>query len=1092
MKIFLYLTLFLAIPCAHAQISTGTLTGIISDPSQAKLPGVTVELTNEETGVTTTNASNPQGEFTFPLLPPGTYRLSAKAAGFRPYTHSGIVLESGRVTRLDFKLELGAVNETIEVSGSAPLLESESSTVGQFIEHKTIIDMPLNGRRVGDILALMGNSLYIQGNVTRPRMMIAGGRSDQQQWLLDGVNASNIALEVSQALFNPPVESVQEIRVQQNAYSAEYGNSTSGVIAITSKSGTNEYHGSAYEFFRNDALDARNFFAADKAPLRWNIFGFAVGGPVRKNRTFFFTSVEWQKQRVGTTRLLSVPTALQRAGDFSQTLTAAGARVLIYDPATTRPDPANPSRMIRDVFSGNIVPANRLDPVGQKFAALYPLPNRAAANLAGASNFVRNALNIQNTTTWTTKIDHLVSEKDRISGRFLMNDFPQENTPTFDEPAADPNGNRAERRAYSLLLNEIHNFTPTLINDFRFNWQPRRNHNMSFGLNQGWPEKLGLKGVPNAAFPRVTVAGFTAMGPATQERIQMPIHDTHLVDNMSWFRGGHSVKFGGELRLARNVDIFDQQISGQFGFNVQPTALPGVNNTGNALASLLLGFPNSGQILYTDLLDRRAKYVAFFVQDDWKVTSNLTLNIGGRWEAHTPRVDASNRQNGFDPYAINPVSKTPGVVTFAGLNGMGSQVYNGDYNNIGPRIGLAWKPFGGLKTVVRSGYGIFFGPPLPGSNTAAAGFQTSGSFTTPDNGITAPFYLRDGLPATAARQQLGPDFGAVAPGAAARFAPEFIPVDHPLSYSQQWNFGIQHELGWHTMADISYVASVGHKLDGPDQNINQVRPELMGPGNAQSRRPFPQFANVVMISPMWGNSSYHSLNIKLEKRFSNGLNFLANYTYSKFIDDVPSNQEVGSVSGAMQSYYNRHAEKSLSGNDIRNRFVWSSVYEVPFGTGRRWLSKGISSKLLGGWNLGMVAVLQQGAPVEMTVQNNSANAFSGAQRVNVLRDPSLPVGERTLTRWFDTSAVAAPAPYTFGNAGRALVTGPGLANINVSLLKNHRLKERYNLQVRLEAFNVINRANFEDPGGSLGSSNFGVISAAKDARIVQLGMKLEF
>jgi len=288
------------------------------------------------------------------------------------------------------------------------------------------------------------------------------------------------------------------------------------------------------------------------------------------------------------------------------------------------------------------------------------------------------------------------------------------------------------------------------------------------------------------------------------------------------------------------------------------------------------------------------------------------------------------------------------------------------------------------------------------------------------------------------------------------------------------------------------VANVGHKLNGPDQNVNQVPPQLMGPGNAQVRRPFPQFANVTSIAPMWGNSSYHSLNVKIEKRFSNGLNFLLNYTFSKFIDDVPANYEVGDTSAAMQNYYDRHAEKSLSGNDIRNRLVWSSVYEVPLGTGRRWLNKGIGSKVLGGWNFGVVAVFQQGAPVELTVQNNSTNAFSGALRPNVLRSPVLPASERSLNQWFDTTAVVAPAPNTFGNAGRALLTGPGMSNIDVSLLKNHRWAERYNLQLRLESFNCVNHSNFQDPGASLGSANFGVISSARNARTVQLGMKFEF
>src|SRR5262249_46736360 len=311
--------------------SSGTLTGIITDPSQSNLPGVSLALTNEATGVTERAASNTQGEYTFPLLQPGRYRLMVDAKGFRPYARTGIVLESARVSRLDVKMEIGQVNEVVEVSASTPRLESESSTVGQFIEHKTVVDMPLTGRRVGELLASGGNTVFIQGDVIRPRVAVAGGRADQQQWLIDGVNGSNIALEVPQALFNPPVEAVQEIRVQQNSYSAEYGNTSSGVVAMTTRSGTNQWRGTLYEFFRNDKLDARNFFAAQKAPLRWNIFGFVAGGPIIRNKTFFFTNVEWQKERVGATQTMTVPTELQKAGNFSQTFTAAGALIPIYD-----------------------------------------------------------------------------------------------------------------------------------------------------------------------------------------------------------------------------------------------------------------------------------------------------------------------------------------------------------------------------------------------------------------------------------------------------------------------------------------------------------------------------------------------------------------------------------------------------------------------------------------------------------------------------------------------------------------------------------------------------------------------------------------
>jgi len=1075
---------------AFGQTSTGTITGVVTDSSQARLAGIQLQLTNTETGVASKGETNDAGEYTFPLLNSGRYQLAAEKAGFQKYMRTDLVVELGRTLRVDLALQVGSVTESLTVTGSAPLLESETSTVGQLIENKSISDMPLNGRRVGELLGMTGAAVFVTGDVIRPRVTLAGGRADQQQWLLDGVNASNVGLEAPQALFNPPVESVQEIRVQSNGYSAEYGNSSAGVVLTTTKSGTNTTKGNVYEYFRNEKLDARNFFAASRPPLRWNVFGGTLGGPIvipkvynGRNRSFFFTSAEFQRQRIGAVRLFTVPTALERVGDFSQTTNATGQRTLIYDGTTT---PRTP-------FPENRIPSARVDAAGARLAALFTTPNRPPANASGAQNFVANAVSALNITTWTSKLDHIVSDKDRLSVRYVLHDFPSYVTGVFAEDGPDPNQNTSERRAHSLLINETHTFTPTIINDFRFNWQPRFFINLSAGLDTGWPTRLGIRGVSDRAFPRVNTAGYVSMGSGTHERVQTPIQDMHIVNVLSQFRGKHSLKYGGEARLGRNAEVFNQAISGVLNFAVQGTALPGAANTGNGTASMLLGLVNNASIQSTQPIDRSAWYYAAFVQDDWKLTTNLTMNIGVRWEAHTPRLDANDRQNGFDDKAINPVSRTPGVITFAGRDGRGRTVYNGDYNNWAPRLGLAWKPFGSTKTVVRSAYGIFFGPPLPGSNNQTAGFEIAGDYQTPDNGLTPAFLLRNGFPAPPAAVDLNPGFGAVPVGQAVRYAPQFIDTDRRLGYSQQWNLSIQRELVGNFLLETGYVANVGRKLNGPNTSVNQVHPSLMGAGNAQIRRPFPQFANVVSVAPMWGNSSYHGLNVKLEKRFSAGLNFLTNYTWSKFIDDVAAGFENGNAVGGIQNLYDRRAEKALSGNDIRHRFNTSSVYELPWGRGRKWLSGGKGAWLLGGWNLGAILTLQQGSPNGVTTQVNSTNSFNpGAQRANVLRDPTLPADQRTVARWFDTTALAAPAQFTFGNASRSLFTGPGLVNLDMSLLKNFKWSERYNLQFRLESFNLPNRANFDDPNTALGAPAFGVIGAARGARSVQLGLRLDF
>ncbi|GAB4410241.1 MAG: hypothetical protein OHK0021_19800 [Bryobacter sp.] len=744
MRIFVLLHFsFCLAATSWAQVNSGTLTGTITDSASARIPGAKLRLLNLDTNVAITGQTNDQGDYTFPLVPSGRYTLTVEKTGFQSALAQDITIELGRTSRLDVMLQVGQTTESVTISSAVPLLESDSSTVGQFIENKTIADMPLNGRRIGDLMGLAGNAIRISGDVLRPRVSIAGGRADQQQWMLDGVNASNVAMENPQALFNPPVESVQEIKIQQSGYSAEFGNSSSGVILTTTKSGDNTLRGQAYEYLRNDKLDARNFFAASRPPLRWNVFGFTLGGPIvipklynGKNRSFFFTSLEWQRQRIGVVRRATVPTLAERTGNFSGLQNAAGRSITIFDPNTS---PRTP-------FPGNLIPANRIDPVGQAIANLFPAPNAAPTNLAGANNFNANASNGLNITTSTSKFDHIVNDTNRISVRYLLHDFPTFSTAAFAEAAADPNSNIQRRRAYSTMVNWIHNVRPTMINDLRFNWQPRFFNFLSTGLGDGWPSRLGLRGVDDRAFPRINSNGYTALGNGNQERIQQPIWDMHIVDGLSWFQGKHAYKIGGEYRWGRNQDVANNQISGAFNFAPQPTALAGNATSGNSIASLLVGFPNSASVRASLPLDRRQGYFALYFQDDWKISSNFTLNYGLRWETHTPRVDASNRQNGFDYDQVNPVSGTPGVITFAGLNGFPDTVYRGDYNNFAPRIGFAWRPFGNGKTVLRSAYGVFFSPSSPGSNNTSAGFETAGNFTTPDNGITAPFLLRDGVP----------------------------------------------------------------------------------------------------------------------------------------------------------------------------------------------------------------------------------------------------------------------------------------------------------------------------------------------------------
>ncbi|MEX2263046.1 MAG: carboxypeptidase regulatory-like domain-containing protein [Bryobacteraceae bacterium] len=720
-----------------AQSQTGRITGKISDPSGAAIPSVEVTATDQDTGVPTKGVSSATGVYAIPFLPPGRYRIEVSHAGFKKYERPNIVVATSEVLPLDIALELGNVTETVSVEATAPLLESTTSDVGQFIDAKTVTDMPLNGRRALSLVAMSAATVWVNyGGEAKPNFSLAGGRTQSQMFWIDGGAGQNMRLGVGQVDIDPPVEVIREFRIVQNTYSAEFGGSAGGLIISTTKSGTNELHGSLFEYFRNDKMDARNFFAADRPPLRYNLFGATAGGPIRKNKTHFFAGYEGTRRTTGLVDIFTTPTAEQRQGDFSETTNAAGALTRIFDPASNR---VEGGRNVRTQFPGNRIPASRLDPVALKLAEFYPLPNRAPSNRAGAKNFVGNYARTFNRDNVTARVDHAFSDRNRFYVRYLFNQDPLRFTSVLSNPIAETR-NFSERHQHMLLFADTHTVTPTLITDLRLSISDRTFHSVSPGLGSNGPELLGLRGVPSGAFPTFTVAGMRGLGSGTHERVQLPIRQQQVVNSWTWVRGNHVMKFGGEVRRSTNLDILRPSISGNFSFAVQPTALEGTGNTGFGFASLLVGFPNGFSLRNTDPLDRSSSYLAAYFQDDWKLTRNLTLNLGLRWETDTPIMDANNRQNGFDIEAINPVSGTPGVVRFAGVDGWPTQPHDADWNNFGPRFGFAWKVLGSEKTVVRGGFGISYAHPYDHGvpNLTSLGFERSASLSTPDNGVTLP------------------------------------------------------------------------------------------------------------------------------------------------------------------------------------------------------------------------------------------------------------------------------------------------------------------------------------------------------------------
>jgi hypothetical protein len=1074
----------LTVLCAQLSAQTqARLTGTVSDNTGAVVVAAKVAARNVATGVLTEAATNESGIYLFAFLNPGTYELSCELSGFKRAVRANLVLETGITRTVDFALEVGAVTEQIEVSATAPLLESETSTVGQFIERTTVFNMPLESRRTGSLVRLMGAVAFKQENAGEqiPIFSMAGGRSQNQMWQLDGAIVQNMALGVAQAQLNPPSESLQEFKAEANNYSAEFGRAGGGLILMTTRSGTNQFHGAAYEFLRNQAIDTRTFFAAGKAPLRYNIFGASLGGPIRKDRTFFFANYEGARRRDGVTVSDTiVPHPAELRGDFS------ARRDLNQGQGLADPNGG--------FFPGNIIPASRIDPLARAFAALYPAPNLPSdPSLAPSRNYSVNVSDKLSQDAGTARVDHAIGNNDRLSGRYTVVYAPQQISTVYPTAFADFRGGPRENRIHNTVGNWIHNFSPTVINEARYMYSNRLHINRSAGQGSGKNGELGLKGVNPEAFARINITGLSPLGAGTHERVQTPILTHQITDNLTIVKGKHTLKTGFEFRYSWNKDDFNQTTGGNFSFNDR--------FTGSGLATFLLGSVSGAALVDTDLLEARSDYWGAFVQDDFKAAKNLTLSFGLRWDYDTPRWERiDNRQSGFDGAAINPVSGTPGVVTFSGRNGLGKYAHNPDRNNFAPRIGFAWKAAGGL--VVRGGYGISYLGAYAGAVpfVLTNGFGQNSSFNSVDGGRTPAFQFSSGMPQAAAREELTPAFGAVRVGSAPRLSPDFFQKNHINGYSQQYNVTLQKEVAGNLLFEAAYLANLGRHLGGQGININMV-PLVNGRGPAtqdQRQRPYPQFGNVTQLSPPWGNSSYHAMNLKLEKRYSGGLNFLMNYTWSKFLDTVEANGELAGGEGNGYTHIDlRSLDKSYSGNDIRHRYIASSVYELPVGKGKRVaLDNAVANAVIGGWSLGGIIELRSGPPWGAIEQTNRTNAFSNGVRPNLGCDPTLSAGRargEQIARYFDTNCFLQPGVSEFGNAARNNGFGPGLISADLSVNKRWALSERYGLMFRTDFYNLPNRANFDVPAAVRGRGDFGRLTRTLGTgRQIQFSLRFEF
>ena len=1139
-----------------AQSTTAQITGRVSDPSGAVIPGALITVANVDTGVKRQTESNELGHYAVPLLPPGTYRVTVQKEGFRPVTRTGITLQVDQVARVDFVLEVGAVTETVEVSAAAPLLEQDSSSLGQVIDSSRILNMPLNGRSPFRLVQLTTNVLTVPstsgqfGDVPVNTMddsiiSINGGRAKTNEVLIDGIPSTTGF--VNQITTIPQVESTQEFKVQSNNLSAEFGRIGGGVINVSTRSGTNRFHATLFEFLRNSALDANEFFnkraGRDIPPFRMNQFGFAAGGPLLfpglysgKDRTFWFADYQGTRWRRGDVFIGSVPTPLQRTGDFTQTLTQRGERIIIYDPTTTRPDPTRPGRYWRDPFPGNVIPGPRFDPVGRRLASYYPLPNTTGDPLTNTQNYVSNASRGIDQAVFGSRLDHNFTPAWRVFGRFSANRSTLAQPDNYGNPATPGVG--ANGRLFLnnttagldttgiLSANSVFNLRYGLA---RFFWSRRTR---SYGFNQrelGMPDAL-VSQMAAPLFPIVGVEGFSGLGGGSFLHTGQDTHS--LLVSVSRLSGRHNMKFGTDVRL-RRLNLFNlTNGGGNYTFNRAMTRGPDPNvfsaNAGSGFASLLLGTATSGSINIAAGYSLQNFYYAVYFQDDFRLSSRLTLNLGVRWEAESPYTERRNQMNWFDFALPSPLRNAvfpdlAGGLVFASPESR--HVYEWDLNNVAPRVGFAYTLT--RTTVLRGGAGLFYSPfGITNSDTGfvpGAGYSSTTVHLATLDGITPYRYVSDPFPeglTQPTRNSLG----------ARTFLGQAISVwdrSAVTPYTLQWNFDLQQVLAHHLLIDAAYSASRGVRLnqnrefDALDPRYltlgtalqtlvdNPFYPQIPTGALAQQRiqrrqllLPYPQYTSVALVNSSTGNSIYHSFALKAERRLTSGLGLLFSYTIGKLISDVRNsistydNNLNAGLNPSVQDWYNLRAERSLSELDVAQAVALSFVAELPFGPGKPLLNRshGIARKLAGGWQIGGQASYRSGYPLMM-----SAPIPGGGNRPNSAgRSARLPGGRsrnEQVNRWFDTTAFLLPPSFSMGNVGRTLpdTRGPSFLNIDLSLSKNIVLMERMSLQLRLESFNLTNKPNFWQPNTALGSLQFGQINSTTGLpRVNQAALKLVF
>jgi hypothetical protein len=1089
-----------------AQVGAGTLTGRVVDQAGAALPGASVAVTSARTGRTRLGVTAADGVYTVPALAPGTHAVRVELAGFRPLVRAGVAIATGETVRLDVELNVGAPDEAITVIADAPLLRGQTSGLGQVVDQQKVVGLPLNGRSF-ITLASLAPGVALPPGSSLPR--INGGRPRTNEYLFDGISV--LQPEPGQVAFFPNIDAIQEFKIESNSAPAEFGRFNGGVINLTTKAGSNEFHGTAFEFFRHESLNARNYFASAnpvKPAFRRNQFGGVLGGPIWRDRTFFFADYQGQRQKIDRTVISTVPTPLQRQGLFVEPI--AGRVPAIYDPATTVQGPGGTTRTR---FPGNAIPVERIDAVALELLARYPQPTSAGT----ANNYRRTDDERVDQDLFSLRLDHrLGTGRDQVFGRltrFLEDFVPVTPLPDGSGVTSGTLGPQSTR-AWSFASSYQRTFSTNAFNELRVGDTRRSVRRAAAELDGPASETLGLPGIPTYArfpntLPTFLVAGYAQLGSPPNTATEFGTSVTQIADSLTWVAGRHAIKLGADLRWARLDVVQPPSPTGSFSFSSLFTDLPGVANTGNPLASFLLGQVQQFSIdLQQDEIRNRAHIQEYFVQDDWRLSSRITVNAGVRYTLNFPSVEENDQAAVFDVETQQ--------LEYLGQDGQPRAARQLHKRNFGPRIGLVGRVTD--RTVARAAYGLVWieqaGITTPFTTPLFPFLQTV-SQRTLDN-LSPPFVLAG-----------GPTVEPIPLTPTAGLGQGVFAVDRDLGsgYVQQWNVSVQRELGHNLAVEIAYVGSKITRVGIPDTNLNQLTVDQLAIGApllrrvenpyfgeiprssslgdptipvAQLLKTYPKYTTVSLYRNNVGSTHYQGVHAKVEQRFSHGLAYLVSYTRSTLRDDASSVFDASILTGPVANYpvadsFNRRLERDDSTGDIPQVLVASAVWDIPAGKGRRTQPGGLLGALVNDWTITGLLTLQSGMPVAVTQATNT-NAFAGfgTQRPNLNRDPALPDDERSVSRWFDTSAFAAAPQFTLGSSSRNPVRGPGYRNLDLALIRRVALPAGPALECRVEAFNVTNTPPLGAPNGVFGSPAFGTITTAGDPRVLQLAAKFVF